>query len=241
MSFYYILKKDANFSGENIEAMVAEVSNTPWNEMKCYVLHPHSRDITQVKDGKPQKSSTETTSNMTKEDSSGCAAIEEDVKQFHWTSINYIFNKKFHVSPFMGMDHLYDWTFWHLTDQRVMVSTSMMKIEQNPGKEGNDEDSRAPASIKYFNAFFDIYRTSFNPFRLYYQLVRFPVYCFIIQIWIHIEAFKLFFKGVEFIPHPDGAETLASRLIAKLMAPFFAINDWLINRGSTKDEHRKVE
>lgn len=77
VSFYYILKKGASsigsagstanadkgasskFSDENIEAIVAEVSNTPWNEMKCYVLHPDSEDMMQVKDGRSRKLSAE--------------------------------------------------------------------------------------------------------------------------------------------------------------------------------------
>jgi DUF1365 family protein len=35
---YIILNKDSN----KIEATVREVSNTPWTEMYCYVLHPNS-------------------------------------------------------------------------------------------------------------------------------------------------------------------------------------------------------
>ena len=53
------------------------------------------------------------------------------------------------------------------------------------------------------------------------------MYCVIIQIWIHIEAFWLFLKGVEFIPHPKGSETAASRIIATAMTPLFALTDWL--------------
>jgi DUF1365 family protein len=230
VSFYYILKKGASFSGENIEAVVAEVSNTPWNEMKCYVLHPDSEDMMQVKDGRARKHDTETDLNAAKEGALDDATSQGDINKNDWKSINYIFKKKFHVSPFMDMDHIYDWTFWHLTD-RIIVSATMEKIAQNTAE--NDES--ASKTIKYFNAFFDIYLASFSPFRLCYQLVRFPVYCFIIQIWIHIEAFKLFFKGVEFIPHPEGSETGVSKIIGHVMAPFFAAKDWLANRGSNKN------
>jgi DUF1365 family protein len=226
VSFYYILKKgNTPFQPENIEAIVAEVSNTPWNEMKCYVLHSDSMDMMQVKDGTRRK----------------------QVQGDDWKSINYIFKKQFHVSPFMDMDFIYDWTFWHLTD-RVVVSASMKKPIHSPGSETEtDETSKTEEkeeatnsnantntnTVKYFNAFFDIERKSFHPFRLCYQLIRFPVYCIIIQVWIHIEAFKLFFKGVQFIPHPDGAETGASRIIGYAMAPFFTVKDWIANRGST--------
>jgi hypothetical protein len=74
----------------------------------------------------------------------------------------------------------------------------------------------------------------------------------IIQIWIHIQAFKLFVKGVEFIPHPEGSETAASRMIGQIMAPLFAIKDWWCRIGSSsggggggggdeKVHHDKVE
>ena len=196
--------------------------------MKCYVLHPDSMDMMQVKDGTRR------------------ILIQGDDDD--WKSINYIFKKQFHVSPFMDMDFIYDWTFWHLTD-RVVVSASMKKPIQSPETESDtDETSRTEEkeeatnananantntnTVKYFNAFFDIERKSFHPFRLCYQLIRFPVYCMIIQVWIHVEAFKLFFKGVQFIPHPDGAETGASRIIGYAMAPFFTVKDWIANRGS---------
>jgi len=231
VSFYYILKKGTPPSSENIEAIVAEVSNTPWNEMKCYVLHPDSEDITQVKDGRSRKHMEETDWNVANED-----GTDGDGHQCDWKSVNYIFDKKFHVSPFMDMDHVYDWSFWHLTKQRVVVSTTMEKVV-----ESNDENDKSTSKrVKYFNAFFDIERASFTPLRLCYQLMRFPVYCMIIQVWIHVQAFKLFFKGVEFIPHPDGAETAASRVIGKMMAPFFAAKDYLANRGSN-NKHEKVE
>lgn len=139
----------------------------------------------------------------------------------------------------MDMDHIYDWTFWHLKEERVTVSATMKKVQTNAKMAENDrkqsQSQSAPNTIKYFNAFFDIRRASFDPLRLCYQLLRFPVYCFIIQIWIHVEAFKLFFKGVEFIPHPEGAETAASKFIASAMAPFFAFQDWLANRGRGND------
>ena len=31
--------------GKEVETVVAEVSNTPWNEMHCYVLDPRSKGV----------------------------------------------------------------------------------------------------------------------------------------------------------------------------------------------------
>jgi DUF1365 family protein len=60
-----------------------------------------------------------------------------------------------------------------------------------------------------------------------WQVVQFPIYCAIIQVWIHIEAFWLFVKGVAYQPHPQGSETTASRMIANVMTPLFQLKDWL--------------
>ena len=58
----------------------------------------------------------------------------------------------------------------------------------------------------------------------------------VIQIWIHIEAIKLLIKGVEFIPHPEGAETKASMLIASALSPYFALQEWFESRRGNKSE-----
>jgi DUF1365 family protein len=39
---------------------------------------------------------------------------------------NYKFDKSFHVSPFMDMEHLYDWDFMD-PSERLWVSTAMVK------------------------------------------------------------------------------------------------------------------
>ena len=231
VSFYYILKRkqitDDSSRGsdkvEEIEAIVAEVSNTPWNEMQCYVLHPDSIDVNEVKAGKSKSADTfKTLSKMPQATDDEVSDNDKRNKNdaTTWKSINYIFDKAFHVSPFMTMDHVYDWTFWEPRNDRIAVSTSMIK----GGK------------VPYFNAYFDIRRQAFTPFRLCYQLIQMPVYCAIIQIWIHIEAFWLFLKGVEFIPHPQGSETAASQIIAKLMTPFFMAKDFLNGETATKSD-----
>jgi len=134
--------------------------------------------------------------------------------------------------------------------QRIVVSASMLKeqTQEQQSTEDEDEDINGATTptpttpstktktkrVKYFNAFFDIHRTPFTPFHLCYQLIKFPIYCMIIQVWIHIEAFRLFAKGVEFIPHPEGSETGVSVLIGHMMAPFFAVKEWWEQRGHSR-------
>ena len=205
VSFYYILRKD---SGNKIDAIVAEVSNTPWNEMQCYVLHPDSIDMMQkVKPGRRPK--------------------KKDFLQQGGTpsSINYLFLKTFHVSPFMDMEHLYDWTFWEILQQDtkplpLRISTSMYK--------GDD---------LYFNAYLQMTDRGWHPYTLCWQLIRFPVFCMLLQLWIHIQALNVFLKGVPYVPHPQGSETTASLWIGKAMIPVFAAKDWLDGKlNSTKSK-----
>jgi hypothetical protein len=184
VSFYYILDRKSR----KTNALVLEVSNTPWNEMQCYALHPDSVDVERVQPGRPKTSDDGKTTEST----------------------NFEFKKTFHVSPFMEMDYMYDWTFWELSNGMISLHASMKK-----------------GGVRQFTANVDITGAPFTPFRLAWQLIQFPIYCFIIQIWIHVEAFWLFKKGVAYQPHPKGSETTASRLIGSIMTPIFALKDWM--------------
>lgn len=203
VSLYYVLKPTTTDTSDPIiEAIVVEVSNTPWNEMSIYVLHPDSVDVSE------------------------CSVTTQQCKEngFSAPSHRYKFQKNFHVSPFMTMDHDYDWTF-QMSKDRIHVLAKMIKREQN--------------GELYFTAGFDITRTHatrYFPLQLAWIICRFPIYCFIIQIWIHYEAIKLLMKGVQFIPHPEGSETAASKAIAALMGPVFALKDVIDGRLKSKSE-----
>jgi len=182
VSFYYLLNRTTG----KTDAVVAEVSNTPWNEMYCYVLHPQSlqvKTVTSTRNG-----------------------------------INYVFPKAFHVSPFMEMDYNYDWIFDDRLHDSIRVVTAMKR-----------------GDTPQFSATMHVHRKGLHPYRLAWQLASYPIYCMIIQIWIHYEAFWLFYKGVSFQPHPEGAETTASRVIGNLMKPFFAVQAWIEERQSKKN------
>eukprot|EP00550_Attheya_septentrionalis_P002412 CAMPEP_0198281436 /NCGR_PEP_ID=MMETSP1449-20131203/1376_1 /TAXON_ID=420275 /ORGANISM="Attheya septentrionalis, Strain CCMP2084" /LENGTH=391 /DNA_ID=CAMNT_0043977207 /DNA_START=262 /DNA_END=1437 /DNA_ORIENTATION=- len=210
VSFYYIYARDQTMENEkaSFDAIVAEVSNTPWNEMHCYVLHPDSVDMTTVQAGKEK-------------------SLQED-KQNMSQSTNYMFRKVFHVSPFMEMDHMYDWTFWHDTTAKIAASTTMRHAE-------TDET--------YFNATFDVNRhhatMEQQPWTLAWQLLRLPFYCVVIQIWIHYEAVRIFVKGVAFVPHPEGSETGASQVIGTIMDPIFRLKDWWNGKSAESEEEEK--
>jgi len=247
VSFYYLLSKQqkasSSSSSENgdddvvgvVDAVVGEVSNTPWNEMHCYVLHPDSVD-----DG------------VTARVLSPEVGDEGDVGNGGDSKINYVFPKAFHVSPFMEMEYDYDWTFQSRpplandneddsrNDHLLEISNSLVtRGSSNDGgttKSDSGDDGRDDGRRVQFHAVMKVRRrvglfddgSWTSPFRLALEvLVRYPSYCLIVQIWIHYEAFRLFCKGVEFQPHPEGSETAASRAIGQLMAPLFAAKDRL--------------
>jgi len=70
VSFYYCF--DA--SGERVDAVIAQVTNTPWGERHAYVMRPDART-----------------------DHGSVSLLRDQVV------------KQLHVSPFMGLDQVYDW------------------------------------------------------------------------------------------------------------------------------------
>jgi len=252
VSFYYVVSKSKNDSNSKsersvVEAVVGEVSNTPWNEMHCYVLHPESVDVTRAvrRVGESNETNDENGDN-------------HDAKQDDERLLNYVFPKTFHVSPFMEMEYDYDWTFQRLYPcsggyggggggDRLVISTSLKT------KPKNDNGSTMTTATQFY-ARMDVRRTVplfegvvdgtvtsataaavlLSPFRLaWHVLARYPAYCAIVQVWIHYEAFWLFWKGVAFQPHPRGSETAASRAVAAVMAPFFALQGYYDRRKSS--------
>jgi uncharacterized protein len=76
VSFYYCFAAD----GQHLEAVVAEITNTPWGQRHAYVLAPEQ---------------------IEKTDPTG--------SQVATPNLHFRFDKVFHVSPFMSMEYQYDW------------------------------------------------------------------------------------------------------------------------------------
>jgi hypothetical protein len=156
ISIYYIWNKHKL----GLEAIIAEVSNTPWIEMHSYLLHESAINC-KIDRTRP------------------------DRFQANW-------KKEFHVSPFMEMDYNYDFTFYNPTEGgEVKVHSKMMKAVTNE---------------TWFTANFSLKRIEFTPFNLIYVLFAYPLQTRLIQVYIHIEALKLYLKGVPFFDHPEGTD-----------------------------------
>lgn len=214
VSFYYIINK----SSHAIEAMVGEVSNTPWLEMYCYVLHPDSMDQVQVKE-------------TTQKDTAASAQY-----------IFYSFPKSFHVSPFMEMDYWYDWTFTGVPQQQLQSTfeSSGNKGEITVVNTLRRRNSNNPIEFTAKLILEPQSSSSLSPWTVAWQLIRFPTFCVLIQLWIHYQAVWLFVKGIVYIPHPQGSETVVSKMIATIMVPFFAVRDY-VSKSSNNNSKSKAE
>ena len=139
----------------------------------------------------------------------------------------------------MEMNYFYDWSFIGIP--RAAATTQACV---SPGShDDNKEPSKNPITVvnslrrrsndrMEFTAKLVMQCNPVTPFQVAWQIIRFPIYCIIIQIWIHYQAVLLFLKGIVYIPHPMGIETTASVVIAKIMIPFFAMKDYYGNPKS---------
>ncbi len=142
VSFYYCFAANGS-----VEAIVAEVNNTPWGQRHAYVLGS--------------------------EDDQGSGSI----KRFR-------LHKQFHVSPFMGMDHRYDWRF-SVPEERLVVHMENHTV-----------------TGKLFDATLVMRRQELSGRSLTRTLARHPWMTAWVVTAIYWQALLLFLKQVPFHAHP---------------------------------------
>jgi len=136
--------------GGQLDAVVAEVSNTPWNERHWYVL---------------------------------------DVRQTGSSELRVEVAKAFHVSPFLGMD--YDYIFaLNEPNERLHVHIT-------------NRDRQHTAERPIFEASLDMQRRSLSAYGLARVLVCYPWMTLRVLIGIYYQAFRLWWKGAPYFPHPS--------------------------------------
>jgi DUF1365 family protein len=141
VSFYYCFGAD----GRSLEAVVAEITNTPWGERHAYVV------------------------------AAGPSGARD------------AFAKRFHVSPFLGMDQEYRWSLG-LPGERLSVE---MRNE-----EGGREVFRAVLSLR---------RRPFGPAALWRAALLLPLMAWKVHAAIYWQALRLWAKRTPFHPHPAAA------------------------------------
>ena len=144
VSFYYCYGP----GGDRLEAVVAEVTNTPWGERHAYVLrHPEG---------------------------AGSAVSGES-------------RKVMHVSPFMGMDHVYR---WNVAEPADVLSVDI-------------QNHRAGEVV--FDATLSMRRRELNPRSLAEVTLRYPAATIRVLALIYAHAVGLKLRGVGVHRHPEAS------------------------------------
>ncbi|MFK7790206.1 MAG: DUF1365 domain-containing protein [Phycisphaeraceae bacterium] len=160
-TFGYVMNPATFFycydDSDALTAIAVEIHNTPWNERHVYVLPIEDPPEPASSDGsnpRPKKSH------------------------------RFQFKKDFHVSPFMPMEHDYDWRFNQPAEKLVV---SMKNMDQGR---------------RVFDASLSMTRKPITAWRLNLMLIKHPLITIKVILAIYWHALLLWLKRVPFVSHP---------------------------------------
>jgi DUF1365 family protein len=180
VSFYYCFDAE-----ENLVAILAEITNTPWGERHAYVL-PF------VSDGSANDGASVNTLQSLDD-----APIK--VTQERSDSRRFEFEKQFHVSPFNPMNMDYNWVF------KAPGSKLAVHMENTMLKQAADVQTEHMSSVeKHFDATLGMERVPLE--KAASVILKQPVMTLKVVYGIYWQALKLWVKRSPFYDHPSLSE-----------------------------------
>lgn len=163
---YYCFDK----SGEHVEAILAEVTNTPWHERRAYVL-----DCREVASNSSDANNRKPKNGVSNKENS----VSNNKASKKWQSVT--FKKDFTVSPFNPLDMQYNWR----------SSTPLQRLNLHIETMQNKK--------KITDATLRLQREEINAKSLTRAVMSFPFMTFKVAIAIYWQALLLALKGVPFL------------------------------------------
>lgn len=172
------------------------------------------------------------------------------------TKLRFRWAKDFHVSPFMSItDQEYEWVYSApprdlrcdpAAPSTLLVQSQNLRrvpVERDGGADGSstNEGGAAPYRMeRMFHTQLRMVRAPLSAGSLAYLVfVAFPLLTLRVQWWIHVEAARLWWKGVELYAHPTGASNGFVRTVEVIFTPIAwvasavgAVVGWFRGSGS---------
>jgi len=183
VSFYFCLDAQGKW-----ETMVAEVSNTPWNQKHCYIVDRAAQEKSLV-----------------------AAGGQVTAKVFHvspFLSMDYGYRWSVKINPAQLVVHI----------ENIPLEKALGEQRPTPtviGNPGTEEASAGPPvrtgrGGKVFNVTLSLQKRPLSRFQRWRVMMAFPAITGLVVWRIYWQAFRLWWKRVPYVPHPGLRESQQS-------------------------------